>query len=70
MTGRHDAGAGFDARDFLRTLTHKPGVYRMLGGGKILYVGKAKDLNKRVATYFGRRWSGSDGAGHAKAQRR
>ncbi len=60
MTGRHDAGADFDARDFLRTLTHKPGVYRMLGGGgKILYVGKAKDLNKRVATYFGRRSQGA-----------
>ena len=51
MTDRFDVG--FDAKDFLRTLTHAPGVYRMLDpSGDILYVGKARDLKKRVTTYF------------------
>ena len=43
----------FDAKAFLKTLTHQPGVYRMLKEeSTILYVGKAKNLKKRVATYF------------------
>ncbi|MBL4615056.1 MAG: excinuclease ABC subunit UvrC [Magnetovibrio sp.] len=38
--------------EHLKTLPSKPGVYRMLGkGGKVLYVGKAKNLKKRVANY-------------------
>ena len=45
----------FDAEGFLKTLTQQPGVYRMLNvDGDILYVGKAKNLKKRVSSYFNR----------------
>ena len=43
----------FDYRAFLKTLTTRPGVYRMLDDeGKVLYVGKAGNLKKRLASYF------------------
>jgi excinuclease ABC subunit C len=43
----------FDYRAFLKTLTTHPGVYRMLDDeGKVLYVGKAGNLKKRLASYF------------------
>ena len=39
-------------RDVLRTLDGSPGVYRMMAAnGDVLYVGKAKNLKKRVASY-------------------
>lgn len=45
----------FDPKGFVRRLTHRPGVYRMLNEkGKVIYVGKARDLRKRVGSYFQR----------------
>ena len=45
--------ASFDAPAFLKSLTTRPGVYQMYGeGGKLLYVGKAKNLRNRVSSYF------------------
>lgn len=43
----------FDPQDFLKTVPHKPGVYRMLSkDAEVLYVGKAKDLRNRLSSYF------------------
>ncbi|MCX9158291.1 excinuclease ABC subunit UvrC [Niveibacterium sp. 24ML] len=43
----------FDPREFLRNLSEAPGVYRMIGAGEeVLYVGKAKNLKRRVTSYF------------------
>lgn len=43
----------FDIAAFLRDLTTRPGVYRMIDAkGTVIYVGKAKNLKKRVSSYF------------------
>ena len=43
----------FDHKAFLATVNGKPGVYRMLDrNDKVIYVGKAKNLKKRLASYF------------------
>lgn len=45
--------SSFDHKSFLKNLTQQSGVYQMYGAeGQILYVGKAKNLKKRVDSYF------------------
>jgi len=53
LTNPPSPASAFDAASFLKTLPGLPGVYRMLGSdGELLYVGKARDLKKRVSSYF------------------
>ena len=43
----------FDIKAFLANLPNSPGIYQMLGeNDEVLYVGKAKNLKKRVPSYF------------------
>ena len=43
----------FDSASFLKTVTNQPGVYRMYNAELVvIYVGKAKDLKKRLTSYF------------------
>lgn len=51
-TERAEAEA-FDPNAFLKSVTTRPGVYRMLDGqGTVLYVGKAGNLKNRLTSYF------------------
>ncbi|MFT4924885.1 MAG: excinuclease ABC subunit C [Phenylobacterium sp.] len=50
----------FNPQDFLKNLTNQPGVYRMLNDKQeVIYVGKAKDLKKRVSSYFRKNVTGA-----------
>ena len=50
-----ETSSTFNHKAFLRTLTEGPGVYRMLNAdGEVMYVGKAKNLRRRVGSYFTR----------------
>ncbi|WP_448565271.1 excinuclease ABC subunit UvrC [Thalassotalea ganghwensis] len=43
----------FDHKAFLSSVSHQPGVYRMYNiDREVIYVGKAKNLKKRLASYF------------------
>lgn len=45
--------AHFDSKSFVKNLPNRPGVYKMLGqNNSVLYVGKAKNLKKRITSYW------------------
>ncbi len=44
-----------DFKSLLPGIPKKPGCYMFRSGGRIIYIGKAKDLRKRVASYFRKR---------------
>ena len=47
------ASISFDYRSFLKTVPNRPGSYQMYSDeNTVIYVGKAKDLKKRLSSYF------------------
>ena len=53
MTQDNPQEFDFDIGGFLASLTQKPGIYRMLNvNAEVIYIGKAKNLKKRVSSYF------------------
>ena len=53
MTEADRVNPDFDIKGFLKNLTQRPGIYRMLNArGEIIYIGKAKNLKNRVSSYF------------------
>ena len=53
MTSETHLPATFDPKHFLKTAASSPGIYQMFGAkGEVLYVGKARNLQKRLASYF------------------
>jgi len=50
---KKESSQPFDAEGFLRTVTDRPGVYRMFNAqDDIIYVGKASNLKNRLSSYF------------------
>ncbi len=48
-----DSSVTFDPKTFLKNLTTRPGVYQMFNqDGVVIYIGKALNLKKRLASYF------------------
>ncbi len=63
----HDKITSFDSDAFLKSVTEQPGVYRMYDHERtVIYVGKAKQLKKRLASYFRKEVSSAKGSLPAK----
>jgi excinuclease ABC subunit C len=53
----------FDPKSFISFLPDKPGIYQFFdNSGNIIYVGKAKNLKKRVTSYFSKNQTGKTNA--------
>jgi len=53
MTAPASRNPTFEPGHLVKHLTHRPGTYEMLdANARVIYVGKAKDLQRRVASYF------------------
>lgn len=53
VTDGEESEARFDAKAFLKTVPNRPGCYRMYNDRDVvIYVGKAKDLKRRLSSYF------------------